>query len=103
VARNYHFKRPWGLPVRFHDIEKMLSVSNLDLVEFHMSYRDLDIDPASVFKKPFDVELVVHGVETFANDRILDLASPDEAYRTESIKNLQRCIDPHTQTKKLLS
>lgn len=91
--RQYHFRRPWGLPVRFHDVNDILSRTNPDLLEFHMSYRDLDIDPASVFNKPFNVELVVHGVDTFANNHSLDLASEDEGYRAESIRNIQRSID----------
>lgn len=97
--RTYHFKRPWGIPVRFHDFEKMLERITPDFLEFHMSYRDLEIDPASVCKRTYDVGLVVHGVETFANDHILNLAADDEHYRAESIRNLQRCID-HTRALK---
>ncbi len=96
AARPYTFSRPWGLPVRFHDFKDMISKTNLDLVEFHMSYRDLDIDPASICEGTYDVGLVVHGVETYANDHILDLASADSEYRAQSISNLQRCID-HTR------
>jgi len=91
--RAYKFKRPWGLPVRFHDYKDMLSRTNPDLLEFHMSYRDLDIDPRAVFKSKLPTELVVHGVETFENDHILDLSSSNEEYRSLSIQNLQRCID----------
>ncbi len=100
VARAYHFKRPWGLPVRFHDFEEMLKKTNMDLVEFHMSYRDLDVDVSSVCHRTYDVELVVHGVETFAGDHILDLASDDEEYRHVSIQNVQRCIDQTRALKK---
>ncbi len=93
VPRAYHFKRPWGLPVRFHDFKDMLKRTNPDLLEFHMSYRDLERDPAEFCEGTYDVELAVHAVETFANDHVLDLASPDPAYRAESIRNLQRCVD----------
>lgn len=91
--RTYHFKRPWGLPVRFHDFKDMLRVTNPDLIEFHMSYRDLERDPAEFCEGTYTVELAVHAVETFANDHVLDLAASDETYRNESIQNLQRCID----------
>ena len=92
VARDFRFKRPWGVPVRFHDFKAMLEKTNPDLLEFHMSYRDLERDPAEFCEGTYDIGLAVHAVETFANDRIMDLASPDPAYRAESIKNLERCV-----------
>ncbi len=98
-ARDYRFKRPFGLPVRFHDFEKILAKTNADLLEFHMSYHDLAIDPTKFCKGTYDVELVVHGVETFANDHIMDLSSADEAYRAESIGYVQKCVD-HTRALK---
>jgi len=100
TPRAYQFKRPWGLPVRFHDFKEMLRKTNPDLLEFHMSYRDLERNPAEFLDKKYDVQLAVHAVETFANDHILDLASPDDAYRTESIRNLQRCVDQVRSLKK---
>ncbi len=98
--RNYQFKRPWGVPVRFHDFENILKKTNPDLLEFHMSYRDLDTKPEEIINNTYDVGLVVHGVETFANDHILDLASSDEEYRDASTKNIQRCIDHTKELKK---
>lgn len=94
--RQYKFKRPWGIPVRFHDFSQILDRVRPNVIEFHMSYRDLERDPKEFCKKQYDVGLVVHGVETFANDHILDLAAENAEYREESIKNLQRCID-HTR------
>ncbi len=96
APRPYTFSRPWGIPVRFHDFKEMIAKTNLDFVEFHMSYRDLGIDPVSVCDGTYDVGLVVHGVETYEDDHILDLASNDAAYRALSVKNLQRCVD-HTR------
>ena len=90
--RRYSFKRPFGIPVRFHDFQAMLPKSNFDFLEFHMSYRDLAIDPRVMCSGTYDVGLVVHGVETFENDHILDLASEDPIYREHSIRNLERCI-----------
>jgi sialic acid synthase SpsE/sugar phosphate isomerase/epimerase len=100
IPRPYHFKRPWGLPVRFHDFKEMLAKSNPDLLEFHMSYKDLERDPKEFCEGTYDVELAVHAVETFANDHILDLASDNEAYRKESVRNLQRCVDQARKLKK---
>ena len=100
APRAYHFKRPWGVPVRFHDFASILERAKPDFLEFHMSYRDLEIDPDSIFDRTYDVGLVVHAVETFADDHILDLAAVDATYRAESIRNLQRCIDQTRALKK---
>jgi N-acetylneuraminate synthase len=98
-ARDYNFKRPWGLPVRYHDFRTLLSKSNPKLLEFHLSYKDLEVDVRDVFSRPLDLDLVVHAPELFAEDHILDLCSPDEKYREASIANLQRVIDVTRQLK----
>ena len=90
--KRYRTKRPWGVPVRFHDFKNMM-VYAPDIIEFHMSYRDLAVDPRAVCDGTYDVGLVVHGVETFENDHVLNLASKDETYRKQSIRNVQRCVD----------
>jgi len=90
--RNYKFKRPWGIPVRFHDYMSFVSKSNPDLVEFHLSYKDLEKDIGQI-KGSAGLDFVVHSPELFANDHILDLCSDDEAYRKHSIEELQRVIN----------
>jgi N-acetylneuraminate synthase len=93
-ARHYHFRRPWGVPVRYHDYKKILTSTNPDLLEFHLSYKDLDLDFKNyIFKPHHAVNLVVHAPELFAEDHLLDLCSEDSAYRTHSIAQLQRVID----------
>ena len=50
-----------------------------DFLEFHLSYKDLEIDPASVFEKydgPLDTTYAVHAPDLFSGDFIIDLASP---------------------------
>jgi len=91
--RPFHFRRPWGLPVRYHDYRALLALTNPTLLEFHLSYVDMDADPQSFFDRPLDVDLVVHSPELFAGDHTLDLCADDEAYRELSIRNLQRVID----------
>ncbi len=49
--KNFNFKRKWGIPIRFHDMQKLSSSSNLDLVEFHLSYKDLDVNIDEFLKK----------------------------------------------------
>ena len=93
-ARDFHFKRPFGVPVRYHDLRKMVAASNLDLVEFHLSYKDMEVNIGEALKgESFDVDLVVHSPELFSGDHVMDLCSPDAAYRQRSIDELQRVID----------
>jgi sialic acid synthase SpsE/sugar phosphate isomerase/epimerase/CBS domain-containing protein len=93
-ARDFHFKRPFGVPVRYHDLRKMVAASNLDLVEFHLSYKDMEVNIADALKgETFDVGLVVHSPELFAGDHVMDLCSSDAVYRQRSIDELQRVID----------
>lgn len=93
-ARDFFFKRPFGVPVRYHDLRKMVAASNLDLVEFHLSYKDMEVNIADALKgETFDIGLVVHSPELFSGDHVMDLCSSDAAYRQRSIDELQRVID----------
>ena len=96
--RHYSFKRPFGIPVRYHDLSSLGSASNFDLLEFHLSYQDLREDITKYLASPLDLDLVVHSPELFAGDHIMDLCSPDAAYRALSIENLRKVVDV---TKKL--
>jgi len=90
--RQYRFKRRWGIPVRHHDWRALHQGLPMDFLEFHLSYKDIEIDPATCFEK-MDIDLVVHSPDLFADDHILNLAADDEEYRRLSIANLQRAID----------
>lgn len=92
-ARDYTFKRPWGIPVRYHDFSTILDQTNPDLLEFHLSYKDMEEDIGKYFQESYDLDLVVHSPELFAGDHVLDLCSSDEAYRQRSIEELQRVIN----------
>jgi len=89
-ARDYAFDRPFGIPVRYHDYGKLVPKSNFDFVEFHLSYQDMDLDPADFFDGPQPIGFAIHSPELFAGDHIMDLASEDDAYRAHSINELQR-------------
>jgi sialic acid synthase SpsE/sugar phosphate isomerase/epimerase len=91
--RQYDFGRPFGIPVRYHDVQDMVALSNFDLVEFHLSYKDMLIDINDVFTESFDIDFVVHSPELFARDHILDLCSFDAKYRQHSIKELQKVVN----------
>jgi N-acetylneuraminate synthase len=91
--RRYRFGRPWGLPVRHHDYAALLQKCEPDFLEFHLSYRDLDLKDENYFREPLPIGLVVHAPELFEGDHVLDLCSPDEAYRQRSLREMRRVID----------
>ncbi len=93
ALRRYRFKRPWGVPVRYHDALAFIARSEPDVIEFHLSYQDMDRDPASYFSGTYSVGFVVHAPELFSGSRLMDLASADEEYRQFSIRETQRVID----------
>lgn len=90
---SYKFNRPWGVPVRYHDVDNLINKASPDLVEFHLSYKDLELNPKNYLLRDYNIDLVVHVPELFANDHILDLSSENQSYREISIKNLQKTID----------
>ncbi|MGB4135985.1 MAG: N-acetylneuraminate synthase family protein [Microbacterium sp.] len=93
VGRPFAFRRPWGLPVRHHDAADLLTQSNPDFLEFHFSYKDLDIDPATVFPERLPIGFTTHLPDLFAGDFLVDLASSDADVWERSIREVQRTID----------
>ena len=99
-ARDYDYKRPWGVPVRYHDFDEYNSKIKPNLFEFHLSYKDLDLDLDHYLKGIYECGFVVHAPELFSESRLMDLATPDEKYRKFSIKETQRVIDITRDLKK---
>jgi len=93
LPRGYRFRRPWGLPVRYHDIEQLTKSTDPDFLEFHFSYKDLEIDPDSVFAEPLSCGFTTHAPDLFAGDFLLNLASTDDDHWERSIAELQRVVD----------
>ncbi len=93
AAKPYHFRRPWGIAVRYHDFKQLIARTNPDFVEFHLSYKDMDENIRHFFDHKYDMGLVVHSPDLFAGDHLLDLSSSDEAHRRRSIQELQRVVD----------
>ncbi len=91
--RYYRFTRPFGIPVRYHDVRTLSGLSNFDLLEFHLSYRDLEVEVEQFFDRPLDMDLVVHAPELFSGDHILDLCSQDPTYLATSLESLRRVVD----------
>jgi len=99
-GRQYKFARPWGLPVRYHDFGGLIAECKPDFLEFHFSYRDLEIDVDSVFTEPLDMGFTTHLPDLFAGDFLVDLASADEAIWQRSIAEVQKTIDITRSMKK---
>lgn len=92
-GRAYHFRRPWGLPVRHHDYAKLIEGTNPDFIEFHLSYKDVDLRPEDFFSSRLPFGFTVHLPDLYAGDFIVNLASEDDAVWERSIHELQRVID----------
>lgn len=93
TGRAFAFRRPWGLPVRYHDALGLLAQSNPDFLEFHFSYKDLDVDMDEFFTEPLEIGFTTHLPDLFAGDFLVDLASEDEAIWQRSIREVQRTIE----------
>lgn len=93
TARRYRFDRPWGVPVRYHDTKRFLEICQPDIIEFHLSYSDMERDPAAYLSGTYDLGFVVHAPELFAGSKLMDLATPDEELRRYSLEQTQAVID----------
>ncbi|MBN1449907.1 MAG: N-acetylneuraminate synthase family protein [Anaerolineales bacterium] len=91
--RQYHLKRKWGLPVRYYDYHAMQEKSNPDFLEFHLSYKDMDLDLHQLIKQTYDLDFTVHSPDLFAGDHLLNLAAEDPEYRQRSTAEVQRAIN----------
>ena len=86
-------KNPIGIPVRYHDHDKLTKNNEFDFVEFHFSYSDLKYDPLNMFTPEQGKFFTSHAPELFEDDHLLDLASDDESYRQKSVDYLKLTID----------
>jgi sialic acid synthase SpsE/sugar phosphate isomerase/epimerase len=102
TARRYRFDRPWGVPVRYHDTQRFLEICQPDIIEFHLSYSDMERDPAAYLSGTYDLGFVVHAPELFAGSKLMDLATSDEALRRYSLEQTQAVIDITRGLKKFL-
>ncbi len=96
----YKFNRPYGIPVRYHDYKKLIQDVCLDFVEFHLSYKDLEINLDKFLTENLTMEFVVHAPELFSGDHLLDLSAADDGYRNHSIQELNRVIKHTCDLKK---
>lgn len=93
VIKNYTFKHPWGVPVRFHDFRKYVNLIKPDMFEFHLSYSDMELNIEDFLSGTYDFGFVVHAPELFKGSHLMDLATPDALYRKISMIETQKVID----------
>ncbi|EDL53905.1 sialic acid synthase [Vibrio mediterranei AK1] len=92
-AQKYKLPLKYGIPVRYHDFATICEGGELEMIEFHLSYKDLSVDITEYLSGQYDMDVAIHAPELFENDHVLDLCSSDEEYRQQSIKHMQRVID----------
>ncbi len=93
AGRLYEFRRPWGLPVRYHDYAKLLEGVAPDFLEFHLSYKDVEVDLEAAFTGRLPMGHTVHTPDLYSGDFLINLASEDEAIWERSIVETQKVID----------
>ena len=101
--KKYNFIRPWGIPVRFHDLDIFEKISKPNLFEFHLSYSDMDLEINDYLRKIYDIDFAVHAPELFKNSMLMDLATDNKEIKEKSIKETQRVIDLTRKLKKFFS
>ena len=74
----FSFSAPWGIPVRYHDFEKMTQEFECDFVEFHLSYSDLELDLNNYLTGTYEKKAVVHAPELLENSQLMDLTINDK-------------------------
>jgi N-acetylneuraminate synthase len=100
IIKEYKFKHPWGIPVRYHDFNNYKSLVSPDMFEFHLSYSDMDLNIEDYLSGTYDAGFVVHAPELFKNSHLMDLATPDEDYRKISMIETQKVINITRKLKK---
>jgi len=93
VIKDYKFKRPWGIPVRYHDFNNYINLIKPPMFEFHLSYSDMDLDIDKYLSGTYNCGFVVHAPELFKGSHLMDLATPNMEYRKISMIETQKVID----------
>ncbi len=82
------FPRPWGCVARYRDCAR-LATWGPDLLEFHLT--DYDLDHAAPPEGQFPGRVALH-VPEYYQGMLLDLCSPDQTVRQESLQIVRRSL-----------
>ncbi len=101
---NLPINNNWGIPVRYRDCDSLIDKFNPNFIEFHLTYKDMDLNPEDFIKNLDSInDFTVHAPECFENDHIIDLTSPDEKYRKISINHINKVCDRVRNLKELIN
>jgi N-acetylneuraminate synthase len=95
AARPIDIGMRWGIIARFMDVDPLVEEfgdKGMELIEFHVSDRDLDQGMAGFRKKTYDYDLVIHAPE-YCHDELIDLCSSREEQRAMSVARIQKTVD----------
>lgn len=92
-----------GIPVRYHDYKSLAKLADFNFVEFHLSFKDLLIEPRHYLEGIKLDYFTVHAPELFANDHLLNLASEDKEYRQSSVDNFNRTLEAVRKLKEVFN
>jgi N-acetylneuraminate synthase len=93
INKKFDFKRPWGIPVRYHDYMKFKSMIKPDFFEFHLSYSDMELNINKFIDEKQNCGFVVHAPELFKDSHLMDLTTDDSLYREISMIETQKVIN----------
>ena len=90
----FKFKTPknykWCIPVRHRDVYKLFDLFRPPAIEFHLSFRDLQIIDEEIITKNLNSEVIVHAPEQFDGDFILDLFSDEQEVIDKTVDLLNK-------------
>jgi sialic acid synthase SpsE/sugar phosphate isomerase/epimerase len=93
ISSDLQFARPWGIPVRFHDVQDLSRKFAPKLVEYHLSYKDIERAQSLKYDAhATPASFTVHAPEIFEDSHLLDLCSPDATYRSKSVISMKRVL-----------
>jgi sialic acid synthase SpsE/sugar phosphate isomerase/epimerase len=93
----------WSIPVRHRDVYKLYGLFAAPSIEFHLSFKDLELNDEDILTQNLNTEVIVHAPEQFDNDFIIDLFSADEATATHSVELLNRVFAKAANIARLVS
>ena len=83
----------WSIPVRHRDVYSLYDKFQPPAIEFHLSFKDLELPDEEILNKSLSAEVIVHSPEQFDNDFIIDLFTEDQEITQKSITLLNKVFE----------
>jgi sialic acid synthase SpsE len=93
VLSSLNFENTWGIPVRYHDYKIFKDKFNPNLIEFHFSFSDLNLNVDDYLTECLAKKLIIHAPDIFENSSVLDLMAETDLLLNQSIFNIEKLID----------